>query len=1022
MAIVGDAYVVVRAITTGFEDEVRRAARGINLDRDGRRVGQSFSDGFSSGMGRNLTRSFSDFAARALAARRSFQSLIRTGYTLGPALSQLVTGVGALAGGLVSLTSAALGAVPALTSLLGIFTSLGLAALVTASAFSGVSDAISEGLKKSTAGSKADTNAKIAAARRLEAAQENLADADERLTKAQEDLNEALKDGREELQQLGFDAEDAAINEKKAALELERARETLARVQDLPPNSRARREAQLAFAEAELNYRKSKDRNKDLQQQQSDLVDKSKNVSDELLAVAKATFPDVQDEGLLRLISATDTAQDAFDNVQQAAKAKARAERDALRAAQEAKDAGAGAGGADKFAEALNGLSEAAQKFVRFVVNEFAPALKRLRDAAATGLFPELEKGLRRLMDELFPELEPMFEELARSVGRAFNSIVDSIVDLENKLDLAKVFDQSEYVVEKFGKVFANVYDSILSLIVGTDAQTRRFVDFLEKKTGEFAKFLDLKQASGELDRFFKKTGDIAAAWGEIFGNIFSGIALITKANFVEGGGGYIFLNWLKEVTGQFEKFYSTVEGQAKLSQYLKDVATNSIAVLQSIGAFIREIMKAGADPGVRAFWDTLKLGAPAFGSMLTQLNAAGPAFANFLVTFFKFLEVTVSTGAIQTFWNTLNAALSTLTNILSDPAIKKLFDAGAKILAFFSALGLIISVTKFGFLVLSGTILTVVGIFSKLWNAIKLVRGTFAALTTFLNIGLAPLIAITAAIAAVVATIVIAYKQSELFREAVAKLIDAVGTALKEAFDTIKAALQEFKPELDATLTIFQKIGDFIGKYIVPLFQFVIVAAIKTFAEMVAFAIRVVKGLWEIITGNPLQGLKTILGALGKFLINGLTGIWRAARDALGNIPIFNSLMNAAKSAFSFIARLWNATFAKIKFTVPGWVPGLGGKGFAIPPIPGFAEGGVIQPQPGGAIVRVAEAGRPERIEPLDERGLSQRDRAIVAQLAGNRGPANIINVYPSPGMNETELAAMVDRTLAFRLRRGGA
>lgn len=1022
MAIVGDAYVVVRAITTGFEDEVKRAASNINLDRDGRRVGRSFSDGFSSGLGRNITRSFSEFASSALVARRQFQSLVRTGYTLGPIISQLVSGIGALAGGLVSLGAAALGATPALISLVGIFTSLGLAAAVTAAAFSGVGNAISAGLKQSTAGSKADANAKIAAARRLEAAQEALADANENVTKAQEDLNKALKDGREELQQLGFDAEDAAISEKKAALELERARETLARVQDLPPNSRARREAQLAFAEAELNYRKSKDRNKDIQQQQSDLVEKSKTVSQELLSVAKATFPDVQDEGLLRLISATDTAQDAFDNVQQAAKAKARAERDALRATQEAQDAGSGAAGADKFADALKDLSKEAQKFVRFIVNEFVPALKKLRDAAAAGLFPGLEAGLRRLKDELFPALIPLFTDLGRSVAAAFNSIVDSILNLENKLDLTAIFRQSEYVVQQFGKIFANVYDSILSLIVGADLQTRRFVDFLEKKTGEFAKFLDLSQASGELDKFFKKTGDIAASWGEIFGNIFSNLALIVKANFSEGGGGYIFLKWLKDTTGAFEKFYSTVEGQSKLSAYLKDVSTNSIAILQSIGAFIKEIMKAGADPNVKLFWDTIKGAAPSFGSLLTQLNAGGPAFARFVVTFTKFLEVTLSTGAIETFFNTLNSVLSTLTNVLSDPAIKKLFDAGARIFAFFSALGIILGVTKFAFKVFAGTILTIVGSFSKIGKIVNMVRGGIFMLGMAFGSATAPILLAVAAVAAVIAILVTAYAKSEIFRNAVSKLISAVGGALKGAFDTIKGALSEVIPSIKGLGDIFKKIGDFIGTYVVPIFQFVLVGAIKIFSEAIAAAIRIVKGLWQIITGNPIEGLKTILGALGKFFINSITGIWSAAKNALSSIPIFSSLMDAAKSAFGFIARLWNSTFAKIRFTVPSWVVPFGGKTFAIPPIPGFAEGGVIQPQPGGSIVRVAEAGRPERIEPLDEQGLSRRDRAIVAQLAGNGGPANIINVYPSPGMNESELAAMIDRTLAFRLRRGGA
>jgi hypothetical protein len=86
---------------------------------------------------------------------------------------------------------------------------------------------------------------------------------------------------------------------------------------------------------------------------------------------------------------------------------------------------------------------------------------------------------------------------------------------------------------------------------------------------------------------------------------------------------------------------------------------------------------------------------------------------------------------------------------------------------------------------------------------------------------------------------------------------------------------------------------------------------------------------------------------------------------------------------------------------------------------MPSLAEGGVIMPSPGGTIARIAEAGRPERVEPLDPDGLSVRDRAIIKELSsGGKGPT--INVYPSAGMDERELAEMVSRKIAFQIRRG--
>jgi hypothetical protein len=44
-----------------------------------------------------------------------------------------------------------------------------------------------------------------------------------------------------------------------------------------------------------------------------------------------------------------------------------------------------------------------------------------------------------------------------------------------------------------------------------------------------------------------------------------------------------------------------------------------------------------------------------------------------------------------------------------------------------------------------------------------------------------------------------------------------------------------------------------------------------------------------------------------------------------------------------------------------------------------------------------------------------------MIQLLAGGSG-GNIINVYPSPGMNESELANMVSRQIAFQMRKGGS
>jgi hypothetical protein len=61
-----------------------------------------------------------------------------------------------------------------------------------------------------------------------------------------------------------------------------------------------------------------------------------------------------------------------------------------------------------------------------------------------------------------------------------------------------------------------------------------------------------------------------------------------------------------------------------------------------------------------------------------------------------------------------------------------------------------------------------------------------------------------------------------------------------------------------------------------------------------------------------------------------------------------------------------------------------------------------------------IAEAGRPERVEPLDPQGLSQRDRAIIAQLSAASGGGNgkSVHVYLGTG----ELREFVDVVIEER------
>lgn len=77
---------------------------------------------------------------------------------------------------------------------------------------------------------------------------------------------------------------------------------------------------------------------------------------------------------------------------------------------------------------------------------------------------------------------------------------------------------------------------------------------------------------------------------------------------------------------------------------------------------------------------------------------------------------------------------------------------------------------------------------------------------------------------------------------------------------------------------------------------------------------------------------------------------------------------------AFNTIAKLWNNTIGGLSFTIPGWVPGIGGKGFTMPKIPTFHSGGVV-PGMFGTVVPILAMGG----ERISAGGGSSGGRTVV-------------------------------------------
>lgn len=1031
MPVVGEAHVIVRAITSGFEDDVRRSISGSGLSNIGQRAGQSFTSGFSRGTSAKTAK----FAKDIEGARLKLQGLVTQSYFVGPAIGVAASAIGALGASAFAMGAQVSAAVPSLIVLPSIFSAMAQAMITAKLAFSGLGKAIS-GLGKQRKSAGVDRMPGILSA--LASAQERLANADKRVEKAQKSLTQSYIDAQEALDQLNFDVEDAAIAQKRAAIDLENARKTLARLQDLPPNSAARQEAELAFQEADLNYRRAIDRNKDLTEEAKKRNEAGIAGSQEVLG-AEENLTDAQKEqkkAVIELAKATKALTDA--------------------------KAGKGAGGSSSAPDPLEGLSKEAAAFAKYI-DSLKGKTAELKAAAGKQLFGPLEDAIQNLVDNLFPRLAPILESTGKALGKSAVDFSKIVTEADNLKNLDKVAKTNSDTVGKLGTVTGNLYSIFLSLLSAADPLVRRFTDWAVALTDGWKATREAKNQSGELTKTFEYAGDVAAQLGRIFGNLGRAIFDIGTSAAGPGSGGQMLLDMLEGATVKFQAFVDKAQEGGKLDQFFRDAAVNAAAIGRLFNSIVIEVAKLGDNKEVASVADGLVPAVESLGRMFDILTGGGPALGEFVTKLIGLLEKFAETGSINVFFGILNKILDVLNLVFANDVVMKIFGVLAMVKAVMIALSLSVKVFAFYGKAILGTIAKLLGLgnatkgaamIQKFWNAVmhnsflqtqllrlmylkdaiakKIAAGATKAWTAIqaaFNAVMAgnPIALVVLAIVALIAIIIIAYKKFGWFRD----IVDAVFSAIKSVISGV----------WDGILIAFNAVWDVIAAAIPFVWNNVIKPIFEAFGAvwgLIWDGIRLYyETIWKIIyTGitfawnNIIQPVFRAIGTVFSKVWDGIKGAFTGAWDFItrtidGARTVFgkvgDAIIAAFKGAINFIIRGWN----RIEFKIPGFKIGpIGYSGFTLglPDIPELAQGGIIRPTPGGTLARIGEAGRAERVEPLDADGLSKRDKAMISLLAGGAGGGMTINVYPSPGMNEVELASLVNRQISFQLRKGAA
>ena len=1046
MAVVGSAYIVVNAITTGFKDDIDDIIDG--LERRFKTLGSTFGSSFS----RGSRSGFKNVQSDAEKTYRQINRLIERSYYLQGALGLLAPALGAAASGLAVIAFQAAAAAPSFIVLGGVIAAFvqGMAAFKLA--FSGIGKAVGAITKP---GGGVDRMPQLL--RAAADANDRYIESQKRLQKATEALTDAREEARREIQKLKYDNEDAVISEKRAVIELEKAREQLLRVQDLPPNTRARREAELAFAEADLNLRRARTSVKDLQ------TDLSK-------ATNNGTYSAQQEvENSKRVLDAKEAITDAQKEQNKAFDAK-------LLADSELKTGNAGAGGADPF----EGLNKFQIEFAQFIAG-LKPKIDNLKLAVSQGLLPALEDAITLVVTRLFPTIETKLKDTGVALGKAAKDFAKSITSPTAITNIGKNMDTNNYVLENTGLVIGNITRLISALLVAADPLIRRFTDWIVSLTGGWAK--DAEGNITGLTDMFNRAGDIAAGFGDVIGNIVGGFVNIGKAISGEGGAGDSMMGWFLELSQGFQDFTAKHLASGKLQEYFQTAWDGFKEILRIVGSIVRAIFEAGGDESFEGSAKKVGEGVGAIIDKMPEIIAGGAAFAGFVSDFLKMTAAFLESGSLQMFFGILSKAMSAITAIFTTPVIGEVLKLAAAFHAARLAFGRIgfvggkvrdyvkgdievikksIGKLKTGFeTAKKGALIAMDGV-KKGFDALKAVPGQMKTLAAALKqttiaqrilnstMLMSPITWWIVGIVALIAILVVMYKKFDWFREFVDKVFKGIKIAIEAVINWVKdnwplllaILLGPFGLLVYGIAKYWDEIIEFVkgipGKiaaagsaiwsWITDKWSAMRTAIDEKILQLVIWAAQLpgkiktaASGIWSWITdkwNDMRNGVSTKVSEFITF-VAGLPG--RIKNAAFG---MWDGIGNSFKGMLNNIIGWWNNLSFDLSIPTNSVTKFLkiAGLGFTLntPDIRPLAKGGVVMPSPGGTLARIGEAGRPERVEPLDPDGLSKRDKALISMMTGGAASGVTINVNPSPGMDEVELASLVSRQLAFQLRAG--
>lgn len=806
--------------------------------------------------------------------------------------------VGPMVQGLTAL-AAAMGTVAAAAA--GI---LGPAIAVAGMAFSGLSagvkawtdsqKAIDTGASKTAAAVKAVEQAKKSQARTAEQGARQIVDAEKDVVEAQEDVKDAQEDVNKARQEATRDAQGyarslkgLALDEEGASLSLAEAQKTLREtLADPDADNLDRWRANLGVREAEQAFEEIKASSAQERAEIADAQARGIEGSDKVVAAKE------------REVDAQERLSDAQANLAQTQKDVAQANVDAAEAVADAYAS---------MAEAQSGGSSSIDPFDAMIGERLAPMLQAFKDLrqSVTDQFSGAMIGSFSQLGGLLGALQPQLGGLAATLGIIGSQVANSIgspeaMDGWNRMIAGskRFFDSLAGDKNGIGNFFSGLIQ-VLGTAAETFAGTGATINDFLFGLGERLKNITGDDLRGTFDGIRQTFENIGAVVGPLF-DLFSQFGSVAAAGLAPG-----FASMGQAITDSLPGLMSMAE---TLMPALGEALTNLAPVLPGL---------------VAAFspWaEILAVLAPILATVITNLAPMAPLLLA-VVTAVKLV------GVAMTIWNAAMFGASVAQGIFAAATGRSTATLGANTIA----------LTAHRVALLAGTVaqtawnaVTNLGIISATraaaaWVASKVVMVATSAATGIataaqwaLNAAMSanPIGLIIALLAGLVAAVVVAYKNSETFRNIVQAAWKGIEAVITWVYNNV------IMPVLGYFMDRIREVGSVISWW----YENVVERYFNLVGTVVSTVVDVAVGAFDNFMGA--------LRKVGEFVTTTARGIgeqWDKVRGYL------------AKPVNYMIGTVFNGGILKAWNAIAGFLPGIDPME-PLPTIPEFRKGGRLR------------------------------------------------------------------------------